>query len=61
MDTLTIVQVDRNSEGVLVTFGDGHTFLFTAAFLLKVRLKEGQVVESPKNLMPNVSDLLKES
>jgi hypothetical protein len=48
MDSQEIANVDRNSEGVVVTFGDGYTFLFPASFLFGTRLKNGQLVESPQ-------------
>jgi hypothetical protein len=48
MDTRTITDVDRTSDGVIVTFGDGFTFLFPIDLLYGIRLKSGQVVEAPK-------------
>jgi hypothetical protein len=44
MDGRIITRVDMTSDGALVTFADGYTFLFPSHFLYRVRLKEGQLV-----------------
>lgn len=41
-----ITHVHTSPEGILVTFGDGHTFLFPDIFLFESRLKSGQMMES---------------
>jgi hypothetical protein len=48
MNERKVTNVDRNTEGVLVTFADGYTFLFQSDFLFKVRLKDGQLVGQDK-------------
>lgn len=44
MDGRKVTHVDMTSEGVLVTFADGYTFLFPADFLYSGRLKDGQLI-----------------
>jgi hypothetical protein len=53
MDHQDITNVDRTLEGVVVTFGDGYTFLFPSVFLYGIRLKEGQLMDLPENPEPN--------
>jgi hypothetical protein len=48
MNERKVTNVDRNTEGVLVTFADGYTFLFQSDFLYMVRLKHGQLVGQEK-------------
>jgi hypothetical protein len=51
MNGRKVTKVDRTTEGVVVTFADGYTFLFPSDFLYRVRLKDGQLVgqEKPDN------------
>jgi hypothetical protein len=51
MENLKVTYVDRNAEGVLVTFADGYTYLFQSDFLFNIRLKEDQLTGHgmPKN------------
>ncbi len=53
MDHHHIINADRTSEGIVVTFGDGHTFLFPSVFLYGIRLKEGQLIDLPQKPQPN--------
>ena len=48
MEINEIAHLDRTSEGITVTFGDGYTFLFSSEVLYGIRLKSGQLIESPK-------------
>jgi hypothetical protein len=48
MNERKVTNVDRNAEGVLVTFVDGYTFLFPSDFLYRVRLKDGQLIGQEK-------------
>jgi hypothetical protein len=49
MDDREVMRVEGDAEGVLVTFADGYTFLFSSNFLYKVRLKEGQLTGGPSD------------
>ena len=49
MNSLDITYLDRTSEGIVVTFGDGNTFLFPTDFLFGARLKDGQLIQPPKS------------
>jgi hypothetical protein len=48
MNARKVTNVDRNAEGVLVTFADGSTFLFRSDFLYMARLKDGELVGQDK-------------
>jgi hypothetical protein len=48
MNERKVTNVDRNTEGVLVTFADGSTFLFRSDFLYEARLKDGELVGQDK-------------
>lgn len=48
MDGRKVSHVDMTSEGVVVTFVDGYTFLFPSEFLYRIRLKDGQLIEQKK-------------
>ena len=49
MNERKVTNVDRNAEGILVTFADGYTFLFQSDFLYMARLKDGQLVGQDKS------------
>lgn len=46
MDERKVTNTDMTPDGVLVTFGDGFTFLFQSNFLFGARLKSGQLMDS---------------
>jgi hypothetical protein len=48
MDGRKVTRVDITSDGALVTFADGYTFLFLSDVLYKIRLKDGQLIEQKK-------------
>jgi hypothetical protein len=50
MESRDISHVDRTSEGIVVTFGDGYKFLFSSTHLYDTRLKNGQLVEAPEEI-----------